>query len=619
MAARLIAAHLQPPPASCSASVDDGRTSLTLAVPLATSTSSPAPRRAFREAARVPVAPSGPELVAVIAVARRAGAGVGHGAMAWDARIEASLRAVHAYLVRRALGEKWAGPHGSGRYGCSLEQLAAGLAPIMGWDLPPKATPARRRFLRRHRESVRRWLDWLQLAGLVSHTPQCDGRGRWWRTVIELHAVPTVDRELLAAARRRLGGWSRAERRRRARGRRRDLSVLIRRACLTRAQRRERGQRHARAAKVALERSAVREAIVASMTHLRHPSGALTDVRGSLDDDAHPERPVKEVTRVAARPSESVQPLRRTNGSVEETRAGEGPGRGVNVVAEVVSTWRQAVAAWRHADEDEAEELSCGAIATHRVDDVLLAADDQARALTAVGMREASVATRRREVACWPPGRPLPAWRLCEAWAAARWGDRPVAMTGTSLARWSPSRWARRLQRATALYEAHRQVRPPGWPAGAAAALLALAVAEHAAWLRGPDESGAQSLAAHVGRLERVARMMRAADRVLGDPDCQRRARARVARRRDHAAHDQRASALPGGRDRWLEERGGPGWEEIARRAHRDQALADDHDAQGVDGTLLAFEAYVACFGDPAALLAERQDAQTTEHLHAQH
>lgn len=162
--------------------------------------SSTLPRRAFRDAAAVPLAPSGPELVALIAVARRAGAGVGHAALAWDARIEASLRAVHAYLVRRALGEKWAGPHGSGRYGCSLEQLAAGLAPIMGWDLPPKATPARRRFLRRHRESVRRWLDWLQLAGLVSHTPQCDGRGRWWRTVIELHAVPTVDRELLASS-----------------------------------------------------------------------------------------------------------------------------------------------------------------------------------------------------------------------------------------------------------------------------------------------------------------------------------------------------------------------------------------------------------------------------------
>ena len=99
-----------------------------------------------------------------------------------------------AYRWRRGRGEKWAGCHASARYGCSLAQLVIGLAPIMGWrGIPDRGDEqALARFVKRHRKSVHRWLDWLELTGLVSHTPQRDEEGIWWPTIIELHPVPQL-------------------------------------------------------------------------------------------------------------------------------------------------------------------------------------------------------------------------------------------------------------------------------------------------------------------------------------------------------------------------------------------------------------------------------------------
>ena len=97
------------------------------------------------------------------------------------------------------------------------------------------------RFVKRHRKSVQRWLDWLQLAGLVSHTPQQDEEGFWWRTIIQLHAAPQLPAELLQEAVDRRAGWPARERRRDARGRLRNLTAILRRARLTKAQRRSRG------------------------------------------------------------------------------------------------------------------------------------------------------------------------------------------------------------------------------------------------------------------------------------------------------------------------------------------------------------------------------------------
>ena len=132
-------------------------------------------RRAFRHPASLPEQPLGVEVLAAVKHARmRRGR-----AFPWDARLETSAIAVLAYLWRRGRGEKWAGCHGSARYGCSIAQLVMGLAAIMGWRGIPdrKDEEARARFVKRHRKSVQRWLDWLELAGLVSHTPQQDEEG----------------------------------------------------------------------------------------------------------------------------------------------------------------------------------------------------------------------------------------------------------------------------------------------------------------------------------------------------------------------------------------------------------------------------------------------------------
>ena len=218
----------------------------------------------------------------------------------WDARLETSCIAMLAYLWRRGRGEKWAGCHGSARFGCSLAQLVIGVAEVMGWrDIPRMSTDPnvgiglrrrryeqqRARFVRKHRKSVQRWLDWLQDAGLVAHTPQQDEEGFWWRTIIELHPVPQLPAGLVAEAVDRRSGWWARERRRDGRGRRRNLTAILRRARLSRTQRRARGVARRRELKHRAERQRVRALAAQSLadaakTHVTHPFGASTTSRG---------------------------------------------------------------------------------------------------------------------------------------------------------------------------------------------------------------------------------------------------------------------------------------------------------------------------------------------------
>jgi hypothetical protein len=112
---------------------------------------------------------------------------------------------------------------------------------------------------------VQRWLDWLQHAGLVSHTPQQDEEGFWWRTVIELHPCPQLPPGLLQDAVERRAGWPGRERRRRARGRRRDLTAILRRARLKRSERRARALRRRQLLERHAERQRVRQAVADSL------------------------------------------------------------------------------------------------------------------------------------------------------------------------------------------------------------------------------------------------------------------------------------------------------------------------------------------------------------------
>jgi hypothetical protein len=67
----------------------------------------------------------------------------------------------------------------------------------------PKGGAERARFVRAHRRSVQRWLDDLQMAGLVADEPERDADGKWWRTQIVLLNSPEPSNSELAMARRR--------------------------------------------------------------------------------------------------------------------------------------------------------------------------------------------------------------------------------------------------------------------------------------------------------------------------------------------------------------------------------------------------------------------------------
>jgi hypothetical protein len=169
-----------------------------------------------------------------------------------DDRIKTRLYAVKRYLFR--LGHAAS----SARYATSIEQLVVGLAPVMGWGTPPRAGAGRARFVRAHRQSVQRWLDDLQAAGLVAHEPERDEYGRWWRTQIVLLLAPEPSAHDRRSAERRVRGWRSRARRRRRRGAlpRRSLESMRRRtaapdrrtrARLARCRRRSEHERRRRA------------------------------------------------------------------------------------------------------------------------------------------------------------------------------------------------------------------------------------------------------------------------------------------------------------------------------------------------------------------------------------
>jgi hypothetical protein len=108
---------------------------------------------------------------------------------------------------------------------------------------------------------------------------------------------------------------------------------------------------------------------------------------------------------------------------------------------------------------------------------------------------------------------------LREAWVVHRYGLARVAQCGAAAA--GPKRPAVDLLvgRAIALYEAHAEQRPPGWPTGGAAALCVLAAQGRADWLAGD-----------VARLLMLAKAMRATA-LEHDADRLGRARSRAAKR----------------------------------------------------------------------------------------
>jgi hypothetical protein len=455
-----------------------------------------ASRRAFRFAAAPPTEPLGVEALAAVKQAReRAGR-----RLPWDARLESSAIATLGYLWRRGRGERWAGCHGSARFGCSLAQLVIGLAPIMGWRNIPSSREhaARARFVKAHRKSVQRWLDWLALAGLITHTPQQDEEGFWWRTIIELRPVPDLPPELLQEAIARRAGWTARERRRDARGRSRDLTLILRRARLSKAQRRSRAIARRRELARHAERQRVRAQVADSLadaakTHVTHPFGASTTSRSSLEDISQDKTVDRRLTGARARLSETATALHTSTTGNEDTQPQTGEELRWAVYNEVKAR------RFERTDEEWAPFLR-------------------------------SPARRLEQLLIWPESTPLQRWRLIEAWTVAAHDPYMAVAGGFRLAFWSEEarHHGPRLDRALARYARYADARPAGFPAAPVAA-FARFLAQHT-----PSQNGPQhGMAYDVQRFNELTKQMSAYAHYTRDGHLQ--LAAARARRRDRA------------------------------------------------------------------------------------
>jgi hypothetical protein len=426
-----------------------------------------------------------------------------------------------------------------------------GLAPIMGWTkIPdPRDHAAVRAFVRAHRKSVQRWLDWLAAAGLVTHIPQQDAEGFWWRTIITLHPCPELPAQTLADAAERRAGWGAREARRRARGRKRDLTSILQAARLTAAQRRSRAiARRAELARYA-ERQRVRQTILESLkTHLTHPCGASATPQYQATISSSEDEPDRGITRANASAWDLLRPEDDTAKSRNEEKAQTGrsahpdslldpdvasdPGqrgggpqktgdggdrvggtrdgeRGLEGVRDGV--YREVVARRWYGDQPPPRTLQ-------ERREVMAAADG--RWAAAVKRQERRLA----ELAAWGEGQPAPErWRLLEAWAVAAHGEQMTAAGAFRLAFYSEQRpnHGQRLDRALARYERHAELaRPAGWPRSPTAA-LARWITSEVVRQDGPEHG----IALDIARFDRFTKQMAAYAHYQNPEHLQRAAR----------------------------------------------------------------------------------------------
>ena len=498
-----------------------GGSALAMLLEASSESTTPVESRQWYSPERVPV-PAEPGRLAtnaLINVARRARRCRTRG----DDRIE-----TRGYAVKRVLW-RWACAQRSGRFACSIGQLVVALAPIMGWGPAPAGRAARERWVRAHRKSVERWLDDLQVAGLLSYEGERDNRGQLWRTVITLHAAPAPPTRELRWARERMRAWKHRGRRRQRRRRppRRSLEAIRRcsqrpqrasRACLARqraCQVRERRRRAAVEARIAgaHEKKDPTHPFGAPPTSETYSMTSETSIEFETfqtegQASLHSAQTVTEAASLAvksgARERENtiVAGITQPKKECTEKEGREAPSIDPWVGLEARIAARRAASAWRR----------------HEV---------------------ARQALRRAvELANANPGRGWGLGRLREAWVVFRFGaelrdsfDEPrtgpelVGDHGAGDAGRARAGQLRRAADAIALYEAFADQRPPGWPAAGAGALCVLAAQQRAATLEGD-----------VARLRCLAKDMRASA-LHADAERVARAAQRAKRRGDGYAH----------------------------------------------------------------------------------
>jgi hypothetical protein len=406
-----------------------------------------------------------------------------------DDRLETRAYAVKRYLFRLGHAAR------SGRFACSLEQLVAGLAPVMGWGQVPRGGAERPRFVRAHRRSVQRWLDDLEAAGLVAHEPERDQTGVWWRTQIVLLAAPAPEGDELRVAQARARGWRARERRRQRRARRApSLGAIRARACEPQQSTRARLARERAVAAHEARRRARVEAELARARARRDPSGVLTHPFGAPPTSAHP----PETARRRRRPPAPEARIQARSRSPQTLIAAPTFVAGTGAHAREAALPPRPVTPARR--KECTEEIGFGpperfdALVRRRV------AARQAQLARLIALRREHAANRVDAVVAWPIGQACPVGRLREAWVAYRHGLGAVAEGGSVAAGAQSPAVALRARHAIAVYDAFAVRRPPGWPASGAGALCALASQRRAAVFAGD-----------VARLLILAKGMRAA------------------------------------------------------------------------------------------------------------
>jgi hypothetical protein len=440
-----------------------------------------------------------------------------------------------AYAVKRLLW-RWGHAQRSGHYACSVGQLVVALAPIMGWGRPPPGRAARKRWIRAHAHNVRRWLDDLQAAGIITYSGERDNRGQRWRTLITLHAAPQAPADELQVAKRRMAAWARrrrlaARRERRGRPRGRRLEGVRRGSQRPqRSSRRRLAARRARTVHESRRRAQVeRQLAGCDQTKLRtHHFVASPTVKNSPTTSTPIEASIAVDGRQTLVSSEQSRSQPATSVAETGASAREYPNQPVKSAQRTDSTENQGDLTPARSQLDALQERIA------------------ARASASAWRRRTAALQalqRARSLAASSPGRGWGLGDLREAWVVFRFGPSvrdefltpisgPERIGDHGSADAGPRRpgQQQRAVAAAALYEQHTEHRPPGWPATGAGALCALAAQGRAATLEGD-----------IARLLILARDMRACS-LLQDDDRSHRMTARAARRT--AAADDPAPRL---------------------------------------------------------------------------
>lgn len=554
------------------------------------------PRQWYRPArTAIPDEPGRLVLVALLNQARHA-----RGCRtAGDDRIE-----TRAYAVKRQIW-RWAHAQSTGRFACSVMQLAQTLAPVLGWDPPPREQLERERWLRAKRKTIDRWLTDLQAAGVLSYEGERDNRGQWWRTIITLHEAPKPDDDYVTIARRRARDFKRrAARRRRARQRRRQLPPRrrLRRSYGPLDSVRERAVRPRRTTRrrIALQRSLTqhqvrrRRAVAAEIARIHHEK-----------DQTHPfgAPPLGEHFTSSLDTAPRVDTPLQGSAARDSAQTSTSDGR---------STDKTGARVRENLDSPSASQPFFDSTERARVeaDETILSRVAARRAARAPFLTRAAAQAldRGRSVAESPSGAVWSMARLREAWVVFRFGATlrddlhvppPGPMSGPERVADHGSTDAgpkrpgldQQAARAIATYEAHVAARPPGWPESGAAALCVLAATGRAA-----------TIAGDIARLRILATDMRA---VLLHDDLGRLAAAK--RRAEKRA---RPPAPPEGQLHMRWNRAQPPqprrWEtpELRRRRVRDELLRDGrHPGLDADVNRAGWEA------------AQRHDAGEPAHM----